>query len=270
MTEDSILYFVENSIARVTLNRPEKMNALNPEMVVRLARTWDAISADPAIRVAVLTGAGDRTFCAGADMGRLIPLFTRSRPAEDEWDEALLSDPKILNRAMLRRHDFFTPVVGAFKGTVVAGGMELALGCDLRVVSTDSALGLMEVKRGLIPAAGGVARVSRQIPWAMAAEILLMGDKISAQDALRAGLVNRVVPADQVLDTAMQLAQAMTRNSPLAMRAAKETMLACSGKPLVEAFDAEDQAIKKLMRSEDVKEGARAFMEKREPRFVGR
>ena len=178
----------------MTLNRPDKMNALNPEMIVRLARAWDAIEADTSVRVAILTGAGERTFCAGADLGRLTPLLTRARAAEDEWDEALLADPKILNRAMLRRLDFTTPVIAAMRGTVVAGGMELALACDLRIVAEDSTLGLAEVKRGLIPAAGGIARVSRQIPWAAAAEILLIGERISAAEALRIGLVNRVVP----------------------------------------------------------------------------
>ena len=270
MSDEVILYSVSDGIAQVTLNRPAKMNALNPEMIVRLAKAWDEINADPSIRVAVLTGAGERTFCAGADLGRLIPLFTRARGAEDEWDEAMLADPKILNRAMLRRTDFATPVIGAFRGTVVAGGMELALGCDLRVVADDSTLGLLEVKRGLIPAAGGVARVSRQISWAMAAEILLVGDKMSAQEALRVGLVNRVVPGDQVLPTAYALARQMAKKSPLAMRAAKEVMIACSGRTINEAFDAEDASIKKLMRSEDAKEGSRAFMEKREPRFTGR
>ena len=270
MASDLILVSVEDGITTITLNRPEKMNALNPEMIVRLARAWDSISEDPSIRVVVLTGTGDRTFCAGADLGRLTTLFTRSRSAEDEWDEALLADPKLLNRALLRRSDFFTPIIGAFRGAVVAGGMELALACDLRVVAEDSTLGLLEVKRGLIPAGGGITRISRQIPWAMAAEILLGGNKMSAQEALRIGLVNRVVAGDQVLPTALHLAQQMAKNSPLAMRAAKETMLGCSGRTITEGFELEDQAIKKILRSDDAKEGSRAFMEKREARFNGR
>lgn len=270
MSEAPILHEVKNGIAEVMLNRPDKRNALNPEMIVRLARCWDAIQADASIRVAILTGAGDKTFCAGADLGRLTPLLTRARPAEDEWDEALLAEPKILNRAMLRRSDFNTPVIGAFRGAVVAGGMELALACDLRVVADDSTLGLLEVKRGLIPAAGGVARVSRQVSFAAAAEILLVGDTMSAADALRVGLVNRVVPAAEVLPTARRLAEIMSANSPLAMRKAKEAMIASSGKTLDDAFGIEDQCIKVLLRSEDAKEGSRAFMEKRKPNFTGR
>lgn len=267
--ESPVLFSVENGIARVTLNRPAKMNALNPEMIVRLARCWDAIQADASVRVAILAAAGDRTFCAGADLGRLTPLLMRAREAEDEWDEALLAEPKILNRAMLHRLDFTTPVIAAARGAVVAGGMELALACDLRVVSDSTTLGLAEVKRGLIPAAGGIARVSRQLGWAAAAEILLVGDQISAAEAYRIGLVNRVVAADQVLPTAQALAEKMAGNSPLAMRKAKEAMIAASGRPLEDAFGVEDQCIKVVLRSQDAREGSRAFMEKRKPNFTG-
>jgi len=252
------------------LNRPEKRNALNPEMIVRLARAWDEIAADPTIRVAILSGAGEGTFCAGADLGRLTPLLTHARAAEDQWDNALLADPKILNRAMLRRTDFHIPVIGAMRGNIVAGGMELALACDLRVVAEDSQLGLLEVQRGLIPAAGGVARVSRQVASAVAAEILLIGDRISAAEALRVGLVNRVVPSAEVEATARALAERMSKNSPLAMRKAKEAMQNSSGCSITEAFAVEDSCIKVLLRSEDAREGSRAFIEKRPPRFTGR
>ena len=269
-SDTPVLFSVENGIALVTLNRPAKMNALNPEMIVRLARCWDAIQADASVRVAILAAAGERTFCAGADLGRLTPLLTRARQAEDEWDEALLADPKILNRAMLRRMDFTTPVIAAARGTVVAGGMELALACDLRVVAETTTLGLAEVKRGLIPAAGGIARASRQLGWAAAAEILLVGDQISAAEAYRIGLVNRVVAADAVLPTAQALAEKMAQNSPLAMRKAKEAMVTSSGRSLEEAFSVEDQCIKVVLRSEDAREGSRAFMEKRRPNFTGK
>jgi enoyl-CoA hydratase/carnithine racemase len=245
------------------------MNALNPEMIVRLAQCWDAIESDSSVRVAILAARGERTFCAGADLGRLTPLLTRARAAEDDWDEALLADPKILNRAMLRRIDFTTPVIAAARGTVVAGGMELALACDLRVVSEQTTLGLSEVKRGLIPAAGGIARASRQLGWSAAAEILLVGDQISAAEALRIGLVNRVVASEAVLPTAQALAEKMAQNSPLAMRKAKEAMLAASGRPLQEAFGVEDACIKVVLRSQDAREGSRAFMEKRKPNFTG-
>jgi len=269
MSEPPVLFSVTDGVAEVVLNRPEKMNALTPEMIVRLARTWDEVSADSSIRVAVLTGAGDRAFSAGADLGRLTPLLTRARPAEDEWDQQLLDEPTLLNRAILRTDGFTTPLIGALKGIVVAGGMELALACDLRVVGDDSQLGLVEVRRGLIPAAGGIARVSRQVPSAWAAEILLTGERITAQAALQMGLVNRVVPPDEVLPTARALAAAMAKNGPLALRKVKEVMLRSSGRSLQEGFTAEDDAIRQVLRSQDAREGSKAFMEKRAPRFTG-
>ncbi len=269
MSEAPILFSREDGIAEVVLNRPEKRNALNPEMIVRLARAWEEIADDATIRVVLLRAIGEKTFCAGADLGRLTSLLTRTRSAEDEWDEAMLADPKILNRAMLRGTDFFIPVIGAMRGGIVAGGMELALACDLRIVAENSTLGLLEVQRGLIPAAGGIARISRQVASAMAAEILLVGDTISAADALRIGLVNRVVPADQVDATARALGQRMARNSPLAMRLAKQAMLQSSGRSITDAFGIEDQCIKVLLRSNDAREGSKAFMEKRVPSFTG-
>lgn len=270
MSNAPILFSRSDGIARIVLNRPDKRNALNPEMIVRLARAWDELANDSDVRVVLLSAAGGKTFCAGADLGRLTPLLTRARAAEDEWDEALLAEPKILNRAMLRRMDFNIPIVAAMRGAIVAGGMELALACDIRIVAADSVLGLQEVQRGLIPAAGGVARISRQIPIALAAEILLIGDKISAQEALRIGLVNRVVADEDVESAAFELAERMARNSPLAMRKAKEAMQAASGRSIEEAFAIEDACIKILLRSEDAREGSRAFMEKRSPRFTGR
>ena len=269
MSTEVIQFAVENGIARVTLNRPEKMNALNPEMIVRLARCWDAIGADPSVRVVILTGTGERTFCAGADLGRLTPLLTRARSAEDDWDEALLREPKLLNRALLRHMDFSTPVIAAMRGNIVAGGMELALACDLRIVAEDSRLGLIEVTRGLIPAGGGIARLSRQVGFAAAAELLLIGDRISASEALRIGLVNRVVPSSEVLPAAERMAERMSKNSPLAMRKCKEAMLASSGRTIEEAFGVEDACVKIVLRSADAKEGSRAFIEKRAANFTG-
>lgn len=269
MSELPVLTTTKGGVAEVTLNRPEKMNALTPEMICRMADAWDAIQADPLIRVAILTATGDRAFSAGADLGRLTTLLTRARDPEDEYDERLRAEPKLLNRAMLRGTTVTTPVIAAARGAIVGGGMEMLLACDLRVVSEASSLGLTEVKRGLIPAAGGVARIGRQVSAAHAAEILLIGDKIDAATAYRMGLVNRVVPTDQVLEIARQMAATMSQNGPLAMRAAKETMIRSSGVPLAEAFAVEDEVIKGVLRSKDAREGSKAFMEKRRPEFTG-
>jgi enoyl-CoA hydratase len=268
-TEDPVLFSIENGIASVTLNRPAKMNALTPEMLVRLDHAWQAIQDDSTVRVAVLSGAGHKAFSAGADLGRLTPLLTRARSAEDEWDEALLADPKLLNRALLRGIDVTTPVIAAMRGMVVGGGMELMLACDLRVAGQSSQFGLLEVRRGLIPAAGGVARVSRQITQARAAEILLVGDRVSADVALSWGLINRVVADEEVQPAARALAEHTAENGPLAMRKAKQVMLESSGRSIPEGFAAEDAAIKVILRSKDAREGSKAFMEKRKPTFTG-
>lgn len=270
MGEPHLVFGVADGIARLTLNRPDKRNALSPEMVVRLAEAWDQVAADPAVRVALLTGAGDVAFCSGADLGRLIPLFTGGRPPEDEWDERLRSEPGLLDRALLRTTSFPVPVVAAARGYAVAGGMELLLASDLRVVADDSELGLTEVSRGILPAGGGLSRLGRQVPWARAAEIVLVGDRIPASEALAMGLVNRVVPSAEVLPVAEALARRMAENGPLALRAAKEVMVTSNGRPLDEAFAIESRAAAVVMRSDDAREGPLAFMEKRKPVFTGR
>jgi enoyl-CoA hydratase/carnithine racemase len=267
--ETPIVFSTDAGIAQVTLNRPAKMNALTPEMLVRLDRAWRAIEDDPTVRVAVLAGAGARAFCAGADLGRLTPLLTRTREAEDEWDEALLADPPLLNRALLRGADVTTPVIAEMRGAVVGGGMELMLACDLRVAGESAQFGLPEVTRGLIAAAGGVARISRQITRARAAEIVLTGERISAADALSWGLINRVVPDDEVHQAALTLARRIAENAPLALRAAKQVMTRGSGRPIADAFAAEDEVITSLLRSKDAREGSRAFVQKRRPNFTG-
>ncbi len=269
MSDPALLFDATPPIARITLNRPDKRNALDAEMVVRLADAWAEVVATPAIRVVLITGAGDAAFCAGADLATLIPLLTRGRPPADEWDERLLAQPRLMNQALLRTTEMPTPVIAAVRGFALAGGTELVLASDLRVVSDDARLGLTEVRRGLIPAAGGTVRLPRQIPRARAAELLLLGDHLAAADALALGLVNRVVPGPEVLACAEELAERMAANGPLALRKIKEVMLRSEGLPLAEAFGVEDDAARVVMRSDDAKEGPRAFAEKRPPRFTG-
>lgn len=269
MTEPHLLFDVSDNVAQVTLNRPEKHNSLTPEMVVRLADTWDEVMDRPEIRVVLLTGAGEKSFCSGADLGSLIPLVTRARPPADEWDERLIADPKLANKALLRSTDMTTPIICAVRGYALAGGFELFIASDLRVVADDSRFGLTEVRRGLIPGGGGTARLGRQIPRAYAAEIMLLGDHITAARALEFGLVNRVVPSAEVMACARDLAARMSANGPLAMRKVKETMLRSDGLPIEDAFGLEDDANRIIVRSHDAHEGPRAFMEKRTPQFTG-
>jgi enoyl-CoA hydratase len=268
--EPHLLYEKSDGIATLTLNRPERRNAISPEMVVRLADAWTDVRDDPEIRVAYLTGTGDKAFCSGADLGRLIPLFTGAREADDEWDERLLADRGQMSVALLRGFELYKPVVVAIKGHALAGGTEILLGTDFRIASEDATFGLTEVRRGLIPAGGSLARLARQIPYTAAMRIILGGEPISASDAYRYGLVTELVPAGEVGDRAMAVATEVARGGPIALAKAKEAVVRSSGVPLDEAYRIENECAREVMATEDAREGPLAFMEKREPRFRGR
>ena len=259
-----------NGIAIVTLNRPEKRNALSPEMVVRLAGFWREVAEDHAVRAVVVTGAGDQAFSAGGDLGSLIPLMMRTREPQDEWEAKFAADRKQLHAALLRNASFFKPVVAAINGHALAGGAEFVLATDLRVMSSTATFALTEVRRGLIASGGSLVRMSRQIPWAQAMEILLLGEPISAARALEMGLVNRVVPPEEVLPTALDLAQRLCLGAPVALEKTKEAMVCSNGLPFDEAFAVETRCTKENSMMEDAREGPRAFMEKRPPVFRGR
>ncbi len=266
----SLLYEKRDHIGYVTFNRPQVHNAYNPEILVRLAETWAEIDQDPEVRAAIVTGAGTVAFSAGADLGRLIPLFTRARAPEDEWDRKLLANRRLGDIAIMRGYSLSKPVIAAVNGFCIAGGMELIQATDLRIAAETASFGLQEVKWGIVPAAGSLARLQRQIPYCKAMEILLTGNRIDAQEAYRIGLVNYVLPADQVMAKAEELAGTIAENGPLAVRKIKEAVERCSGVPLKDAFRIENEIAGEVMRSEDAKEGPRAFMEKRKPNYKGR
>lgn len=265
-----LVYEVTNGVATIRLNRPQRHNALSPEMVVRLAEAWTSVREDSAVRVALLEGAGDRSFCAGADLARLIPLFTRARKPDDEWDERLLADRSMMNTALLRGFELYKPVVVAIHGHALAGGTEILLGTDFRIASNAATFGLTEVRRGIIPAGGSLARLARQIPYTAAMRIILGGEPVSAEDAYRYGLVTELVEPDQVRARAREVAQQVARGGPIALAKAKEAVVRSSGLPLDEAYRIENECARVVMATEDAREGPRAFMEKREPRFIGR
>jgi enoyl-CoA hydratase/carnithine racemase len=265
-----LLYEKRDAVAVITLNRPEKRNAFSPEMLVRLADAWVDFRDDDALRVAVLTGAGDDAFCAGGDLGRLMPLFTGARVPEDDWDHRLMSDvARIMSTALLRPFELYKPIVAAINGFALAGGSEILQSTDIRVASSQSTFGLSEAQRGLVPGGGSMVRLPRQIPHCKAMEILLTGDWISAREAYRIGLVNEVVAPEEVLPRAFEFAQRLAKNAPIALRTIKEAVLRTSGLPLEDAYRIEFELSAVVTGSKDAREGPKAFMEKREPVFTG-
>jgi len=265
-----LLYEKRDGVAILTLNRPDHRNAFSPEMMVLLAEAWVDFRDDDDLRVAVLTGAGDQAFCAGGDLGRLMPLFTGAREPEDDWDRRLMSDAgQVMSIALLRPFELYKPIISAINGYAVAGGTEILQSTEIRIASTNSSFGLSEAQRGLVPAGGSMVRLPRQIPYCKAMEILLTGDRISAEEALRIGFVNEVVAPDELLPRAFQFADRLARNAPLALRAIKEAVLRTSGLPLEEAYGIEFELAASVMSSRDAREGPKAFMEKRDPVFTG-
>jgi enoyl-CoA hydratase len=256
-------------VALITLNRPEVRNAISPEVMCLLEEAWKEVAAADDVRVAVVTGAG-KAFCSCADLGRLIPLNTGARPPEDQFDERVLADPGLGDRAILRHSDLDKPVIAAVNGDAIAGGCELVQGTDLRVAAEGARFGVQEVKWGLFPMGGSSVRLPAQLPYAVAMEWLLTGGLVPAERAYELGFLNRVVPPGRVLDEAMDLAGVIASNGPVAVRAIKASAKACLGRPEAEAMQLELTYGRPVFRTQDAVEGPRAFMEKRTPRFTGR
>ena len=264
------VYEKKGHIAYFTLNRPEAHNALTPELVCRLADAVEDYASDPQLRAAIITGAGSKAFCAGGDLGSMIPLLAGNRAAQDEWDRRVLTEPKVMAASSLRDYPLYKPVIAAVNGYCLAAGAELLLGTDIRIAAQHASFGYPEAKRAIIPFAGSLVRLPRQVPHALAMELLLTGDAISADQACRIGLVNRVVPAESLLAEAEAVAHRIAENGPLAVQRIKETVMRSSGTPLSEGYALEDEARRAVLASDDAKEGPLAFMQKRAPRYMGR
>jgi enoyl-CoA hydratase/carnithine racemase len=248
---------VENRgpIRIITLNRPEARNAIDLATAEGIERALDGYEADPRLRCAVITGKGS-VFCAGMD----LKAFLRGeRPSTAQGGFAGLVERELSK-----------PLVAAVNGPAVAGGFEIVLACDLIVASTESFFALPEVKRGLVAAGGGLLRLPLRIAYHVAMELALTGDSLTAQDAARLGLVNRLVGPDQVIDTAIGLATRIAANAPLATAASKRLVRQAPDWPAAEAWDHQRQLSEPVRASEDASEGARAFAEKRAPRWCGR
>jgi enoyl-CoA hydratase len=270
MSEPAVLYEKKGHIATVTMNRPEARNAINPEMLCRLSDAWQEINDDVEIRVAIITGAGDKAFCAGADLNKLVRMMQGLRPPETEYDERIKNDLSIIYKGLLRNFYLAKPLIAAVRGFCVAGGTEILSTTDIRIASEDARFGLAEVKWSLFPMGGSTVRLPRQISYCNAMEILLTGEQLSAQDALRIGLINKVVPADQLMSEAMRYAHIVEENGPLAVQAVKRSVVEGLGLSTEKALEREMELGIPVSMSEDCREGTKAFGEKRKPVFKGR
>jgi E-phenylitaconyl-CoA hydratase len=247
-------------VATITINRPERLNAMDAEHYRLLSEAWVEVRDDPAVRVAIVTGAGDRAFSVGADLKSFIN-------APDGLDAFWLTQrDQLLNRGL----EVWKPVIAAVNGYCLGGGMTLLMGTDLRVAAETASFGLSEVKRGVIPGNGGSQRVLRQLPHAIGMEMLLTGEPIDAGTAARWGLVNRVVPPADLLDSAQELAARIAANGPLAVQAAKELALRSYDTDVDTGLRFEQTILRLLQFSADAAEGPAAFAAKRPPRFEGR
>ncbi|HTZ77859.1 MAG TPA: enoyl-CoA hydratase-related protein [Stellaceae bacterium] len=252
-------FAVADGIATITINRPERLNAMDGEHYRLLSEAWTRVRDDNAIRVAIITGAGEKSFTTGADIKSFL---TQPAGLSEMW---LTQRDQLLNRGL----EIWKPVISAINGYCVGGGMTLMLATDIRVAAEHAIFSLAEVKRGVVAGNGGTQRMLDQIPYALAMELLLTGDQIDAQTALRWGLINKVVPAGEVMATALDYARRIAKNAPLAVQAAKELAIRSREMDRVTGLRVEQLVNRMLQFSQDAKEGPAAFAEKRPPRFRG-
>jgi enoyl-CoA hydratase len=266
--EPAVLVERDGHVVTVTLNRPHKKNAFDPEVLVRLCDTWDMIDADDDTRVAILTGAGG-DFSAGADLDRLVGILLSGRPSENPFEERIRQDASLIYKGFLKDYRLATPIIAAIEGVCYAGGIEILQSLDIRVAAESARIAVSEVQRGLFPMSASTIRLPRQIPWTVAAEMLLVGDPISGRRAYEVGLVGHVVPDGTTLARARELADRIARNGPLAVRNIKASVLAADALPEGGAYAREVELGMEVMASTDAREGPRAFLEKRVPNYTG-
>ncbi len=263
MNYETILFERVGHIAKFTLNRPQAMNAVSSQLWNEMGTALEEFSNDPDLWVAIITGAGDRAFCVGADLKEVAATGGLKRTEQmNKW-----------GFAGIVQHYIEKPLIAAVNGFALGGGTEIALACDLVVASEKASFGLPEVKRGILAGAGGLIRLPRQIPLKVAMNSIFTGEPLSAAEALRWGLVNQVVPQDEVVSAAMALAEKICENAPVSIRASKNVVYRSLDVSLdfpPEAWDVNNTYINVVMQSEDAKEGPRAFAEKRKPNWKGK
>lgn len=253
----------------VTMNRPKAKNALSSEMMATMRDAWDQVDSDPEIRVAILTGAGG-AFCAGMD----LKAMTAAPPGDNisTGGDSAGSAPKLdvtSIPALLKGRRLTKPLIAAVEGAAIAGGTEILQGTDIRVAGVSAKFGVSEAKWGLFPLGGSAVRLVRQVPYTVAAEILLTGRHITAPEALEYGLIGHVVPDGQALDKALELADMVAANGPLAVQAILKTIRDTEGMHEEDAFAIEAEIGVAVFKSKDAKVGPRAFGERRVPTFTG-
>jgi E-phenylitaconyl-CoA hydratase len=251
---------ISERIAILTMNRPAQLNALDSEMYMQLSEAWARVRDDDEIRVAVVTGAGDRAFSVGADLKSFVG---QSTTLSHFWKT---QQDLLLNRGL----EVWKPVIAAVNGYCLGGGMTLLLATDIRVAVPHATFGLPEVKRGILPGNGGTQRILSQLPYAIAMEVLLTAEPIDAETAARWGLINRVVEPPHLMDVALDYARKLAANAPLAVQAAKEAAIRSRELGWSSGLRAEQALNQVLHFTEDAKEGPAAFSEKRPPEYLGR
>ena len=260
MSSDLIIQERHESVAIVTLNRPEKLNALSRETIGALSATFTNFENDSELRAVILTGAGDRAFSAGTDLSELIHV------SADEAETIAERGQQVCNQI----EQSPVPVIAAINGIAAGGGCELALACHLRIATTNARFSLPETKLGIIPGYGGTQRMTRELGRARALELILTSGIINAEDALRLGLVNRVVSSAELLPAAEALAREIAQLAPLAIRACLKAVVNGTELPLEEGLVLEAKLFASLFATEDMRKGTRAFLEKRKPVFKGK
>lgn len=264
MSDQDLLFEIDGHVATITLNRPAKRNALTADMTERLVDCLERVRRDGDIRAAILTGAGG-AFSAGADLKQRAA--GGGARAEDKAAATVIDAGLSQKWSTIRVEK---PLIAAIDGYCLAAGMELALASDIRICTPAAQFGLPEIARGFFAGGGGPQRLMRAIPQSMAMEIILTGDRIDAETALRTGLVSRVVPAEDLMSTARALASRIAGHAPLAVKAAKETAGAALDQTLDQALRFGGALRWVIGQTEDAKEGPRAFAEKRDPKYQGR
>jgi enoyl-CoA hydratase len=248
-----------NSFQIIRLNRPDKLNALSREMILDLSEIFRNIESQPDLRAVILTGTGDKAFCAGTDLTELTKLDEDRAREISERGQALCNQIESCG----------VPVIAAINGIAAGGGCELALACHIRIASTEASFSLPETKLGLIPGYGGTQRLAREIGNGRALEMMLTGRTIEAKEALQFGLINHIVPAAELPAQAESLAHEISKLAPLAIRACLAAVIQGNDLPLAEGLALETKLFASLFTTDDVREGTRAFLEKRSPLFKG-